>query len=257
MPAGRPQKADAGTLYSFAHQFYWDFRRIAEGRTRVRFDRKKFARREERIKRLNFRITEDQKAYIAELADDQIRNGSLSPSDRATWVRNAEESELASKREWMRERSANACRSNVPVPGEPDVITDLLRAETVEQVREICADAFSRAERQFEPGITRTVSIPNWPISVGSVLPSNLSQYAAEFLAAKSDPRFPKSNTRPSTRLKQLWFISRALAGALFGVRTRTAINLVGSKRPDTIFEESRSGKSRRVKRKNSVTKAR
>src|SRR6266851_9050033 len=128
MPAGRPQIADPGTIYSFAHQFYWDFRRIAEGRTRVRFDKKKFARREERIKRLNFLITEDQKAHIAGLADEQIRNGSLSLSDRATWVRNAEESELASKREWMLQRSANACRIDVRVPGEPDVITDLLRA---------------------------------------------------------------------------------------------------------------------------------
>jgi hypothetical protein len=257
MPAGRPQKANAGTLYSFAHTFYWDFRRIAEGRTRFRFDRERFTQLEAGIIRFNFPITDEQKQHIASVVDREIRDGRLSATERANWIRNAEESQIVVDREWMLGRAADHCRIEVRVPGEPDVITDLLAAKTVEQVREICADAFATGERQFEPGITRVVRLPNWPIPVGSVLPSNISQYASEFLAAKKDPRFPKSNTRPSTRLKQLWFISRALAGALFGVRTRTAINLVGSKRPDTIFEESRSGKSRRIKRKNTITKGR
>src|ERR1700732_4598147 len=100
MVAGRPQKVDPGALYAFAHQFYWDFRRIAEGGTRYRFDHEKFANLEKEI-------------------------------------------------------------GNV----------ELLIAETAEQVRIICADAFTKAERKFEPGIVREVSIPNWPISVGSVLP--------------------------------------------------------------------------------------
>jgi len=250
MTAGRPQKADAGTLYSFAHQFYWDFRRIAEGRTRLRFDRQRFAKLEARIKQINFKITDKEKEHIASVVDREIKVGRLAAAERANWIRNAEESQIIVNREELLQRAADRCRINVRVPGEPDVIADLLAAQTVRQVRRICADAFTEGERQFEPGITRVVKLPNWPISVGSVLPSNLSKYATEFLAAKNDPRFPKSNSRPSTRVKQIWFLSRALAGALFGIRTRTAINLVGSKTPDTIFEESRAAKSSRKRRK-------
>ena len=250
MPAGRPQKADAGTLYAFAHQFYWDFRRIAEGRTRFRFDKERFAKLEARIGRLNLRVSAENKKHIEKLANEEVRSKRVSQSEKAAWIENAMSSQIGADRYWLVDRAADRCRRSVPVPGEPDVIADLLAARTIRQVRRICADAFTEGERQFEPEITRVVRLPNWPISVGSVLPSNLSKYAEEFLAAKSDARFPKSNTRPSTRLKQIWFLSRALAGALFGIKTRTAINLVGSKTPDTIFEESRAAKSPRKRRK-------
>lgn len=72
-----------------------------------------------------------------------------------------------------------------------------------------------------------------------------MSQFAEEFVEAKRDPRYPRSN-RPSNQLKQLWFLSRALAGAVYGVKTRTAINLVGSMRPERVFHESRDGKPAR-----------
>jgi hypothetical protein len=257
MPAGRPRTADAVNIYVFAHQFYWDFRRLAEGHSRPLFNKKRFAKLEERIMRFKCRIAEGHRYRIARLADEEIKTGRLDSSEVADWIHNAEESHVAMTRNWMLRRAAERCTKAVPVPGEPDVITDLLASETAEQVREICADAFSTAERQIEPGVTRNVTFPNWPIPVSSVLASNLSHHAHEFLAAKNDPRFPRSGTRPSTRLKQLWFISRALAGALYGVRTRTAINLVGSKLPDQIFEESRAGKSSRAKRRNKPHKKR
>src|SRR6266481_500190 len=44
MGAGRPQKVDPGTMYTFAHQFYWDFRKIAEGRQRLKFDQREYER---------------------------------------------------------------------------------------------------------------------------------------------------------------------------------------------------------------------
>jgi len=257
MPAGRPKTADAGTLYSFAHQFYWDFRRVAEGRTRVRFDKERFARLEARIRRLPLRVSDANKRHIAEFVDTEVRNNRLSPEDRENRIRSAEESQIFVDRDWLLERAADRCRITVRVPGEPDVIGELLAAQTVDEVRAICTDAFSEGPRQIEPGIVRVVKLPNWPISVGSVLPSYLSQHAEEFIAAKNDPRFPKSKSRASTRLKQLWFISRALAGALFGVKTRTAINLVGGKLPDQIFEESRAGKSMRARNKHKSRRAR
>jgi hypothetical protein len=99
---------------------------------------------------------------------------------------------------------------------------------------------------------TRDVEIPAWPIPVGSTFPGYLAQYAEQYVAALHDPRFPQCNvaSRPSTKLKQFWFLSRALAGALFGITTRTAINLVGSLRPEQLFEESRDAKLRRKQRR-------
>jgi len=94
----------------------------------------------------------------------------------------------------------------------------------------------------------REIEVPAWPIAVGSSLPTYMAQYAEQYVAALSDPRFPRASTfqRPSTRLKQFWFLSRALAGALYGVSTRTAINLVGSLRPEETAERSRFGKPER-----------
>jgi len=85
-----------------------------------------------------------------------------------------------------------------------------------------------------------------WPIDPSSMLPTYLSKHATTFVASKNDKRYPHSD-RPSSRAKQLWFVSRSLAGAVYGVSIRTAINLVGSKRPDEMFEESRSGKPPRA----------
>src|SRR5205823_14793652 len=97
-----------------------------------------------------------------------------------------------------------------------------------------------------------------WPIAVGSTFPGYLSQHAEQYVAALRDARFPRCDvsSRPSTRLKQFWFLSRALAGALFEVRTRTAINLVGSLRPEQIFRQSREAKpSRKRKPKHIMTR--
>src|SRR5213595_637937 len=99
MPAGRPQKADAGTLYSFAHLFYWDFRRIAEGRTRFCFDRKRFEKLEARIKRISFHVTDEEKEHIASIADREIKAGTLAPTERTNWIHNAEESQIIVNRE--------------------------------------------------------------------------------------------------------------------------------------------------------------
>src|SRR5205085_1467362 len=132
MRAGRPQIVDPGTLYAFAHQFYWDLRRIAEGHTRFRFDRKRYTKREARIKRLHFQVTDDQKSQIAELVDEEIRVGRLNPAERVSRIRNVEESQTSANQEWMLQRSADACRIELRVPGEPDVITDLIAAETPE-----------------------------------------------------------------------------------------------------------------------------
>jgi hypothetical protein len=117
-----------------------------------------------------------------------------------------------------------------------------MSAKTPEDVRKICEDAFVSIERKTEDGGIQNIPVPNWPMTVGSVLPLYLSKYAESFIAAKNDPHFPASK-RPTSRLKQFWFLSRALAGAAFGIEPRTAINLVGSRLPDKVIEAGRLAK--------------
>jgi len=246
MSAGRPQEADPGNLYAFAHLFYWDFRRVSEGFTRRRFDRDKYEAICKEIEKIDLRLTVEQLADLEKKADEEVHHDRLKASDREQWIRSAEESWLVAIREDFRQRAGEESTKQLKVPGEPEIITQLLEAETPDQVREICEDAFAKVNCEIAPGTFKELALPNWPIPVGSGLPSYLSQYASEFIAARKDRRFPRSTDRPTSRLKQLWFLSRALAGALYGVRARTSINLVGSKRPEESFEESRAAKPSR-----------
>jgi hypothetical protein len=257
MPAGRPQEADPGTLYSFAHLFYWDFRRIVEGFTRRRFDRDAYERLSKEINAIELRLTPEQSAEIQAKAEEEIRSGRLKESERIEWIRSREDSWLLAIREDFLQSAGQEATRQLKVPGEPEIITQLVEAETPDQVREICKDAFAQVNCEIAPGVFRELTLPNWPIPAGSVLPSNLSQYASEFIAARKDPRFPQSTRRPTSRLKRLWFLSRALAGALYGVKTRTAINLVGSKRPEQTFQESHAAKPVRRRVKVSERRAR
>jgi hypothetical protein len=257
MRAGRPQKAEPGTLYSFAHLFYWDFRRVAEGGTRQRLDRPLYEKLAGRIDKKKLQITAEERERFEARCKEEIRSGRLKESEAVSWLRGAEESQLLVNRGWLLDLAAAKATRELKIPGEPEVITELLQAETPEQVRKICDDAFSAGVREVQPGVMRELRLPNWPISVGSVLPSYLSQYASHFIAARKDPRFPQSTKRPTSRLKRLWFLSRALAGALYGVKTRTAINLVGSKRPEQTFQESHAAKPIRRRAKRSGRPAR
>jgi hypothetical protein len=123
--------------------------------------------------------------------------------------------------------------------------------------RAFCQDRFHYDQGfpefiEIEPGVFREVNdYPAWPIPAGSTLPTYLSEYAEQYIAALHDRRFPRCDTatRPTNRLKQFWFLSHALAGALYGVTTRTAMNLVGSLRPEEIFQVSRDAKPKRRRR--------
>jgi hypothetical protein len=193
MRVGRPTQADPGTLYVFAHQFYWGFKAIDEGSVRFRHDTVVYGKTKRKIEAMH----------------------------------------------------------NIRVPGEPDIIDSFLRATTPKEIATICEDAFSTRRIKIGVGLEKEVQVPNWPISPGSILPSSLSEFAAEFIAAKNDSRFPRSSRRTS-RAKQLWFLSRALAGAVQGISTRTAINLIGSRRPDQMVEFSKGRRrTKNTRRKN------
>jgi len=153
------------------------------------------------------------------------------------------------QRDWYLRQAAIEAQKEIKLPGEPDVIKVLLDPNTTpEQIREVCKDAVM--PRTVTIGSeTRIVEVSAWPIPSGDPFPTYLAQFAEQYVDALSDPRFPRSD-RPSSRLKQFWFLSRALAGALYGISPRTAINLVGSMRPEDVFDRSRHGKPGRKKRK-------
>lgn len=252
MQRGRRRKADPGSLYAFAHQFYWDFRRLDEGSFRWRHDRKKFERLAAEAE-ADMQLSDEQKTRARETTEEEIRLGHLSEDKREERIREIEEAQLSATREWLGYLVAGDALKKLRIPGEPQVVDALLNADSPDQVRQICDDAFITVDREVKPGVTREIKVRNWPISSGSVLPMYLSQYAADFIAAMTARRFPKSTQRPSSRLKQLWFLSRALAGALFGITARTAVNLVGSLRPEEMFHESRDGKPARRQRKTKL----
>jgi hypothetical protein len=251
MVAGRPKKADPEALYAFAHQFYWDLKQVGEGYFRWKVDEEEYKGLANAIDQEKIQLSHEQNVAIARVIVREVHEGRIPEVEKEGRLRNAAAGNLEVTRDWLCREAAEKARKQVRVPGKPEIIEALLHASTPEKVRTICADAFAPRTIQTEAG-PREIMMPNWPVPAGSVLPRYLSEYASEFIAATHDPRFPRSDIRPSSRLKQLWFLSRALAGALYGITTRTAINLVGSKRPEEIFEESRAGKSlRRKPRRN------
>jgi hypothetical protein len=252
MGAGRPKKADPGTLYAIAHQFYWDFRRLSEGTSKWFYDKKKHQQLERQAEEAELQLTEEQEARAVEVAENEIRSGRIQESDKENRIREIEESQLSVTRAILFRDAAEEARRVVPVRAEREVISLLLDPNTTpDQIREVCKDAFMK--RTITLGSeTREVDFPAWPIPAGSAFPSYLAEYAENYIAALHDPRFPRCDVsrRPTNRLKQFWFLSRALAGALYGVQTRTAVNLVGSLRPEQAFHETRDGKPARKRRR-------
>jgi hypothetical protein len=252
MAAGRPQKADPGSLYAFAHQFYWDFRRLAEGSRRWRHDPKLYEELTVNLDALSL-VGDEDRVRHEQLADEEIRMGRLEPSRKEEGIRHIADSELAVRRETYRRNAGEASTREIKIPGEGDVLKVLLDPGTTpQQIRVLCESAHMKRRFEIEPGVMREVEVPAWPIPPGSPFPGYMSQFAEQYVEALRDPRFPRCDvaTRPSSQLKQFWFLSRALAGALFGVTTRTAINLVGSLRPEQVFEESRGAKPTRRQRR-------
>lgn len=189
---------------------------------------------------------------IESLVDGLIGTGMLKGSDRSIHIRDMIELRQYKKEVERAEKTSKLSTIEQKFRPERGVLDALLEADNPEQIRALCTEAFQIVRREVRDGDFRDVRVPAWPIADGSTLPEYLSQYAEQFIAAKKDPRFPRSN-RPTNRLKQLWFLSRALAGACCGLSTRTSINLVGSKRPEQIFEESNAGKPTRKTRKKRV----
>jgi hypothetical protein len=245
MTAGRPTKVDSGTLYAFAHQFYWDFRRIAEGMPRWRINTLKQKQLEAQLdEKTDAQLRDELRENHERMVADEIRAGVLTEDQRESRLREIAEANIPVTRDWLRRCIAEEAREELRFPGEPEVINSLLDPKTTPtRVRDICKEAFMSRTIETQPGVFKELEgFPAWPMLPGSTLPGYLSEFAEQYVDALRDARFPRCDVsaRPLTRYKQFWFLSRALAGALFGVKTRTAINLVGSLRPEEVFEQSR-----------------
>lgn len=109
------------------------------------------------------------------------------------------------------------------IPGEPDSLIALLEAKTAREVRAICGKS------------AWMVKQPN------SYLSRYLPALAQQFQDAKKDHRYPRSD-RTTSIPKKMWFLARALAGAIYGISPRTAVNVIGPGKPEEIFDKMLEG---------------
>lgn len=254
MPAGRPTDVDPGSLYALAHQFYWDFRRLDQGMFRRRFDKKQYDELEKGMDHVQLVTPEDRERH-QRMVDLQIERGELEPERRGARLEEIAQAEESGRRSFYLREASELSTKQVKVRPETEAIDCLLNPKTTpDQIREICKEAVMIRIMNLGSE-TREVEVPAWPIPPGSTFPTYLSQYAEQYVAALNDPRFPTCDVavRPTTKLKQFWFLSRALAGAVFGIANRTAINLIGSLRPEQVFTRSRQAKPTRRGRARGV----
>jgi len=255
MPAGRKQKANPAELYALSQVLYWDFRRLVEGRYRLFHDQRLYQRLIDDPNR-TVAYSPPEQARVEKTVDEEIRSGRLDKRKREDRIRELKREE---SREVLNYFAAEESTKRIKVPGEQEVVKVLLSSDaTPEQIREVCKHATMTVEYSLGSE-ARDLEVPAWPIPPGSILPDYLSRHAEKLTAAKHDPRFPRCDIlqRPTTLWKQLWFLCRALAGAELGIKTRTAINLVGALRPEELFAESRDAKAVRRHRRRIMARRR
>ena len=104
------------------------------------------------------------------------------------------------------------------LPAEPDTLIALFEAKTVKEIRSACRKSAWMA-KQPASHLTRCLPV-----------------FAEQFLEAKRDRHYPRSDRNSSVR-KKFWFAARALAGAMYGLSPRRAMNIIGPGVPEEIFE--------------------
>lgn len=239
-------------LFAVAQTLYRDFRRLVYGWPHSPHGKTTGSAGELDDSALAV-LSDKDKAEIEAQVDKEIVRGYYRPSDRQQRLRAIEQEFLDSFKEteasewmwnWQKKRVWD---------GQPDMFYSLVHYTSRDVLYSLCQGAFRYHPVKNKAGVTRTAVVRHWPIPRASLLPRYITQYWKEFAAAKKDSRFPRSK-RPTTQEKQMWFLARALAGAAFGLQPRTAINLIGSTRPEQLLEKARDAKPSR-KRANKRTK--
>ena len=115
-------------------------------------------------------------------------------------------------------RSGRYIRKGLDFKDEHDLWIQLLNAKTIPQVRAICDQS------------------PFWlnPKRGAIIFHRTLSEQAETFLAAKKDPRWPRSE-RPTSQGRQIRFLARSMAGVSMGISIRTAQDLLAKTDKDEL----------------------
>jgi len=220
-------RTDPKRLYVLAAELYSDLTQLAEGKSRLWFNRREYERL---ITEETIEFSQEEESKLHAKVEQELRTGRIKPwqkADRLQMLKQLGSVGIISH------LGHELAMEQKKVPGEPDVIRILLAIDTTpDQIRKLCKEAFMSGTAEAEG-----IELPAWPIPPWSVLPRYLSQYAENFVQAKSEPRFPRcdASRRPTNLKKQLWFLARALAGAELGVKPRSAIDLVDATRPEQI----------------------
>jgi hypothetical protein len=209
--------------------YYADLHGLAYGRFVRRFDHHHFERRvrASNVTKLSFRT----KLEIEESVEQNIADGIVAESNRNIAIEDHKYVAMSQKEMETCETAEAEAERWTKQPGRPRVLRALLNARAAAEIRKLCEGAYKISRVEVRAGVYRDLLVEDWPIEAGSVFPEYLSKHPEQFIAARREPRFPRSD-RPSSEKKRLWFFACALAAAVQGIETRTAINLLAAKRP-------------------------
>jgi hypothetical protein len=227
-------------LYRAAVAFYRDFRELAGLEWRRFFDRKLYDFLKRELKPLG--LTDEQTTKFRK-REEMICNGRLTQAEREEKFRELER-DMGMAIDFRTYDSAfEISMIKIQRNANPDALLDLLAATTAERVREVCETQLSSDPLEtidpimlVNPGhfVNRR---PRKRPKVLSDFAQSIHYYAEQFIAAKNHRKFPNGRTRKSTLLEKLWFLSRALAGAIYTREVGTVLNLIPSTRPDQITD--------------------
>jgi hypothetical protein len=250
-----PKPVRRTTLLFFAEMYYGDFKALARGLRGDAIDKELY---ENEIRKLNkLKLSYGDRLRIKEAVEKEVDAGHLPSANQRETIEDVQTIGILEKHSPMRERAARDAKRSITQPAQPAILRALLAATEPEQVHAICRTAFKRVRREIGPGVFDYVTIADWPIEDGSQFPFYLSKHADQFLSAKLEKRFPRKS-RPSNLEKQLWFLACALAGAVQGLSTCTAVKRCGSRSrkrvivpaPYSLWERGESGFSKDLRRK-------
>jgi hypothetical protein len=74
-------------------------------------------------------LTVAQKAHLQKYVDEEIQAGRMKEAEMEMHLRRLAQVQLDATREWRRGEAAREAREQLKIPGEPDVLEALLRAQ--------------------------------------------------------------------------------------------------------------------------------
>jgi hypothetical protein len=160
-----PKPISSQKLHALASELYWDFRHLAEGYSRSRFDRERYGRLKENVERTHLNHV-DIATFTQK--EEEIRSARLSESEKEERIRRLERDTMWAAYKPGIEDAYSASMTEFHVAGDPEVLNALLRAKTAEQVAKRCKSAFSVSFMDvFDPSEGKIVGQISYKVSTG------------------------------------------------------------------------------------------